>query len=41
MKKWSPLRIFGLLAAVALIVFGGVDNAWRTVKFALERFVRG
>jgi hypothetical protein len=40
MKKWSYIRIVGLLAAVVLIVFGGIDNTWRTVKFGLERFFR-
>jgi len=30
--------VFGLMAAVALIIFGGVDNVWRTVKFGLEKF---
>ncbi len=34
------MRVLGLLTALVLIVFGGVDNVWRTVKFAGEKFFK-
>ena len=33
--------MFGLVAALALIIFGGIDNVWRTVKFGLEKLNKG
>jgi len=41
MKKWSAVRVFGLMAALALIIFGSIDNVWRTVKFGLEKLTKG
>ena len=40
MQRWSIVRVVGLLTALVLIIFGGVDNVWRTMKFASERFFR-
>jgi hypothetical protein len=41
MKRWSAVRVFGLMVAVGLIIFGSIDNVWRTVKFGLEKLNKG
>lgn len=37
MYKVSWLKIAGLVAAIWLIIFGSVDNLWRTIRFGLEK----
>ncbi|MGI5841401.1 MAG: hypothetical protein ACOX6N_04245 [Patescibacteria group bacterium] len=36
MKKWNFFRAIGLMAAVVLVLFGSIDNGWRTIKLALK-----
>jgi len=35
------VKIVGFVVAIWLIVFGSVENVWRTIKFAFERMVKG
>jgi len=37
MKKISWLKVAGFVVAVWLMVFGGVDNMVRTIRFGLEK----
>lgn len=37
MKKWSWLKIVGVVGAVVLITFGSMGNMLRTVKVAFAR----
>ena len=32
-RKIDLLKVLGAVAAVFLIMFGGVDNAWRTARY--------
>lgn len=41
MKKWTLVRIMGMVAAMALIAFGSIGNVLRTIKFALEKVIKG
>jgi hypothetical protein len=38
MRKWSWIRLVAVIAAVILIVFGGVESFWRTIRFGAEKF---
>jgi len=38
-KKYSFLKILGILGASMLIIFGSIDNLWRTAKLAWHRIV--
>ena len=39
MHKWTSIKIVGMVTAMVLIVFGGVGNVLRTLKFAWNRIV--
>jgi len=39
MHKWTSIKIVGLVTAMVLIAFGGVGNAWRTLKFAWNKII--
>jgi len=36
-KELSLVRVVGITAAAALIIFGSFQNFWRTVRFWWER----
>lgn len=36
-KKFNPIKFLGMMAAFFLIVFGSLDNVWRTVKMMAEK----
>jgi len=40
MNKWNFFKVAGFTTAVVLIVFGGMDNLLRTVRFALEKWLK-
>jgi hypothetical protein len=40
MKKWTTIRVIGIVVALGLIAFGSAENLLRTVRFAIERVVR-
>jgi hypothetical protein len=40
MNKWNFFKVVGFVVAVALIVFGGVDNFLRTIRFGMERWLK-
>jgi hypothetical protein len=35
MKKINVFKFLGLMGAVFLIAFGGLNNFWRTIKFGI------
>ena len=39
-NRWDVLKVAGLVGAVFLIAFGGVENFVRTVKFGIEKLFR-
>lgn len=38
MKKFGVVKMMGLVVAVGVVLFGGVGNLVRTVKFAGEKW---
>jgi len=40
MKKWTLVRVLGVVVAMGLIAFGSIGNILRTIKFALEKVIR-
>jgi len=36
-RKFNPIKFLGMMAAFFLIVFGSLDNVWRTVKMVWNR----
>jgi hypothetical protein len=39
-KKYGFLKILGILGATILIIFGSMDNIWRTMKLAWNKLVK-
>jgi len=39
-KSFNYLKIMGMLAAAVLIIFGSIDNIWRTTKLAWNKVVK-
>jgi hypothetical protein len=35
-KKIDFIKVLGIAMAVVLVVFGGIENMWRTVKTVLS-----
>ena len=40
MKKWTMVRVMGVVMAMGLIAFGSIGNVLRTIKFALEKVIK-
>ena len=38
-NKLKFIKFLGMSAAIVLIIFGSVDNIWRTMKLAVNRVV--
>jgi len=36
-KKFNPIKFLGMMAAFFLILFGSLNNAWRTIKMVWRR----
>jgi len=36
-KKYGFIKMLGILGAAVLILFGSVDNIWRTIKLAWHK----
>jgi hypothetical protein len=39
-RKINFVKMLGILGAVVLIIFGSVDNIWRTVKLAWGKVIK-
>jgi len=39
-KKYSFLKVLGILGATILIIFGSVDNIWRTLKLGWNKVAK-
>lgn len=39
-KKFNFVKMLGILGAVVLIIFGSVDNIWRTIKLAWYKVIK-
>jgi hypothetical protein len=39
-KKYSLIKILGILGAAVLILFGSIDNIWRTMKLAWNKVIK-
>gem|GEM_PF-6028607 len=40
MKRIDLVKIIGLTVATVLIVFGSIENLWRSTKFGLEKLLK-
>jgi len=39
-KKYSVLKVLGIVGAAVLIIFGSFQNIWRTIKLAWNKVVK-
>jgi hypothetical protein len=39
-KKYSWIKILGILGATTLIIFGSIDNIYRTAKLAWHKVIK-
>jgi hypothetical protein len=39
-KKYSFIKVMGILGAAVLILFGSIDNIWRTAKLAWNKVIK-
>jgi len=39
-KKYNFIKVLGILGATMLILFGSIDNIWRTAKLAWNKVLR-
>lgn len=39
-KKYNFFKVLGIVGAAILIIFGSLDNIWRTVKLAWNKITK-